>query len=437
VRGPPEGDGTVRILARLRGGRKPLYANQAFGQLGHGVAAPFVPYYATRLGATTADLGWLTAFSNLFPNLLQYPWGRMSDRVGRRVPFIAFGTILSASLFLLIAASATPWQLILVVLVQAIAASIVAPTWSALLGERSRFGKRGWFFGRISRAGGIASLFGTLLAAVIVVRFPGTSAEGFHLGFVLAAAMGIGAGLVMLLVRERKAEGPGEAAAADPAGAAERRADFLHFTKVQSFYNFFMALAWPLIPITVAIVLGATNFDIVMIAVVSAVSTVVLQSQVGRLLDRVGPVPLIQASRFLFVLVPLAYAFAPNLLAIYMISAVMGVPTAIVNVAFNAYILDVAPPTKHAGYFGTFNGAIGIVTFAGTLIGGYLAHALLAVWALPVALMAVYLVSAAGRAAGAFLSLRIHDPARYPESVGEVWERFEHQIRNGGANGGR
>ena len=393
-----------------------------------------MPYYATRLGATTVDLGWLQAFNNLFPNLLQMPWGRLSDRVGRRVPFIVFGTILSMSLFLLIAASASVWQLILVVLIQAIAVSIVAPNWSALLGERSRFGKRGWFFGRISRAGGIAGLGGTLVAALIVTQFPETSAEGFHLGFVLAAAVGIASGLVLLLVREPKgAVTDGAPAPVDPAGDAERRADFLHFTKIQSFYNFFMAFAWPLIPITVAVVLGASNLDIVMIAVITSLSTIALQSQVGRLLDRVGPVPLIQASRFLFVVVPLAYALAPNLLVIYVVSALMGVPTAIVNVAFNAYILDVAPPTKHAGYFGTFNGAIGIVTFAGTLIGGYLAHVLTDAWPgnLWLALFVVYMISFVGRGVGAFLSLRIRDPTKYPEPFDNVLTRFNQYLVNG------
>jgi len=413
--------------------RHPLYANQALGQLGHGVASPFVPYYAARLGATAADLGWLTAFSNLFPNLLQYPWGRLGDRVGRRVPFIVVGTVLSASLFLLVAASASPADLILVVLFQAIAVSIVVPNWGALLGARSRFGKRGYFFGRISRAGGIAGLGGTLVAALIVVQSPETSAEGFHLGFVLAAAMGIASGLVLLSTRERKAAREIAAPPVDPATEATRRADFLHFTKVQSFYNFFMSFAWPLIPITTAVVLGASNLDIVMIAVVQAVSTIVLQSQVGRLLDRVGPVPLIQASRFLFVLVPVAYALAPNLLVIYAVAAIMGVPTAIVNVAFNAYVLDVAPPKKQAAYFGTFNGAIGVVTFAGTLVGGYLAHLLMDAWAgnLWLALFVVYMICFAGRAIGAFWSLSIRDPATYPDPVDNVLRRFNEYFVNG------
>ena len=410
----------------MREGRRPLYAHQAVNQFGHGLAAPFVPYYATRLGATTVDLGWLQAFTNLFPNLLQMPWGRLSDRVGRRVPFIVFGTITAMSLFLLIAASASPWQLILVVLVQAIATSMIVPNWSALLGERTDFGRRGRVFGTVSQIGGAMSLAGTLLAAYIVFHAPPTEAHAFQLPFVIAAIVGVASALVLFLVRETKR------VVADPSpapGAAandhDRRADFLFFVKVQTLYNFFMSMIWPLAPITVAVILGASNFDIVVITVISVVSTIVIQSQVGRLLDRVGPAALIQASRFLFLLVPLAYGFANSLFWIYVITALMGVAVAIVNIAFNAYILDVAPPRKHAEYFGLFNGAIGVVTFAGSLIGGYLARLLSGSWSLWLALLAVYLISFAGRTVGAVLCLRIRDPANYPESVNDVWRRFQ------------
>jgi len=422
----------LRLLDRIREGRRPLYANQGVGQLSHGLAAPFVPYYATRLGATTADLGWLQAFSNLFPNVLQMPWAWLSDRVGRRVPFLVLGGVLSSLLFLLMAASVSAWQLILVVLLQAIATSMVVPNWSALLGEKTAFEGRGRVFGRLSQVGGVAALGGTILAAFIVFQSPPTAAAAFHLPFIIAALVGaLGATFLILVGESARAATSGATTRTEPVDP-ERHADFLYFVKSQSLYNFFMSLAWPLIPITVAVVLGASNLDIVMITVVAAVSTVLLQTQVGRLLDKVGPAALIKASRFLFVLVPLAYGLAHDLWVVYAVTALMGVPTAIVNIAFNAYVLDVAPKAKRAEYFGLFNGAIGVVTFAGTVLGGYLARLfegiLADLWA---GLLLVYILSFVGRSVGAFLTLRIQDPIRYPESIDQVWRRFEHHLVNG------
>ena len=73
-----------------------IYANQIVGSFGSGVAAPFVSSYAKRLNATGVELGWLQSIQNLFPNVLQIPWSRLSDRLGRKTPFIIVGTALAA-----------------------------------------------------------------------------------------------------------------------------------------------------------------------------------------------------------------------------------------------------------------------------------------------------------------------------------------------------
>jgi len=72
------------------------------------------------------------------------------------------------------------------------------------------------------------------------------------------------------------------------------------------------------------------------------------------------------------------------------------------------------------------------VTFAGTVLGGYLARLFEGILAdLWTGLFLVYMLSFVGRFAGAFLSLRIRDPTKYPESIDQVWRRFEHFFING------
>lgn len=48
----------------------------------------------------------------------------------------------------------------------------------------------------------------------------------------------------------------------------------------------------------------------------------------------------------------------------------MGVGMAITNVAFAGFILDIAPSNQRSEYFAVHNAAVGIVTFAGSLLGG-------------------------------------------------------------------
>jgi MFS family permease len=91
------------------------------------------------------------------------------------------------------------------------------------------------------------------------------------------------------------------------------------------------------------------------------------------------------------------------------------------NVAFFAYILDVAPEEKKAEYFAVYNTIIGVATFFGSIIGGYLAFFFLDhfagsdQWVL--GLGAVYAISAFGRAAGAVWFFKLKDPVKYPETL--------------------
>lgn len=59
-----------------------MTSNQVGVNLGKGMADPYVPYLAYGLGATPAELGWLQAFTNLFPAVMQVPWGKLSDFLG-------------------------------------------------------------------------------------------------------------------------------------------------------------------------------------------------------------------------------------------------------------------------------------------------------------------------------------------------------------------
>jgi MFS family permease len=113
------------------------------------------------------------------------------------------------------------------------------------------------------------------------------------------------------------------------------------------------------------------------------------------------------------------YALATDVWQIYVINAGLGFANAMANVAFFAYILDVAPVEKKAEYFAVYNTIIGIATFFGSIIGGYLAFFFVEYfsgnWIL--GLGAVYAISAFGRAAGAVWFFKLKDPVKYPETL--------------------
>lgn len=407
-----------------RTGRVPrvLYANQIAGSLGSGMAAASVPVYAMRLGASGIDLGWLQAIQNFFPNALQIPWGRLSDRLGRRTPFIIVGTALAAVAYLMMIASSTALLVILAALFQAIATSAVVPAWSALVGEKVPVNTRGKSLGHLGRWAGLAGVVGSVAAIFVVSGAPAESAPIFHLLFLPAFVAGLIAALLILLLRERrsvqKPETDGERAA--EAEDEATRLDFRFFVKTQVFYNFFMSFIWPIMTLTQVLYLNASNLEVAILSLIGAIATVAVQSQVGKLMDRVGPVNMISASRFMLAVVPLVYGFATSMYHLYIMNLLLGVALAIGNVAFAGYILDIAPPQRRGEYFANFNTAIGVVTFVGSLMGGYLATFFIGVWGLWLGLLVVYMISFGGRLVGAVWTLKVKERRKYPERMRDV-----------------
>ncbi len=419
---------------RTKGEEKTLYSNQVAASFRNGIAQPFIPYYARRLGATEIDLGWMTALQNLFPNALQIPWGRLSDRLGRRTPFIFVGMTLTAIAYLMIIASSTVMLVILAVLFQAVATSAVIPAWSALLGEKIPETTRGTTFGRMNLWAGVAAIVGGLIATFLLFTAAPESSTAYHLPFLVALFAGlIAAGTIRHLkephVKEVKIMGNGGSIKENLDDAKHK--DFIYFTKVQMFYNFFKSLIWPIMYFTTVDVLGATNVEIAILALCSSLATVAVQSQVGRLLDRVGPVSLINISRFSLVFVPLIYGFATSIYFLYFLNILLGASIAIINIAYTAYILDIAPKRHKGESFAIYNTGIGIVTFVGSLVGGYLATVFIGITgSLWLGLLVVYLISFSGRLSGAVMSLKIRDPRIYPERITDVMHGYLVQLRS-------
>ena len=407
-----------------RTGRVPktLYANQIAGSLGSGMAAASVPVYAMRLGASGIDLGWLQAIQNFFPNALQIPWGKLSDRLGRRTPFIIVGTALAAVAYLMMIASSTALLVILAALFQAIATSAVVPAWSALVGEKVPVTARGKSLGHLGRWAGLAGVAGSVAAIFVVSSAPAESAPIFHFLFLPAFITGLVAALVILLLRERRSvhKPDTDGAVAPEAEDEATKLDFRFFVKTQVFYNFFMSFIWPIMTLTQVVYLNASNLEVAILSLIGAIATVAVQSQVGKLMDRVGPVNMISASRFMLAIVPLVYGFATSMYQLYVMNLLLGVALAIGNVAFTGYLLDIAPPQRRGEYFANFNTAIGVVTFVGSLMGGYLATFFIGVWGLWFGLLVVYMISFGGRLAGAFWTLNVKERRKYPERMRDV-----------------
>lgn len=429
--GQPEKDPQREILSRMA-------QNQAGVSLGRGMADPYVPVLAVVLGATPVQLGWLQAFVNLFPTVMQVPWGKLSDFLGRRIPFLVVGGVLSFSLYFFMVGALNAWQLILIVAAQMFIGSMMVPTWSALVGDVTTVKNRGSVMGKFFAISSLASLIGTLFAGSVIPA-DSQSARDFALPFYIAGLAGI-VGSVLLYevyeVKRRLFASPKTIFAFSLRSfifISDLRENkyFRNLVALNTSFNFIMSLIWPILVLTYLEVLHASAFEIGIMAVIATASTLFFQTKVGKLLDIIGPMPLILISRFAFISVPVVYALATQVWHIYFINATLGLATAMSNVAFFAYILDVAPSEKKGEYFAVYNTMIGLATFVGSVIGGYLAYSFLehygGNWVL--GLGAVYAISAFGRAACSVWFFKLKDPVTYPDTLTGVMRRAAARYR--------
>ena len=408
-----------------------MYTNQVGVNFGKGLADPFVPALARYvLNATPPQLGWLQAFINLFPTVMQVPWGKLSDFFRRRTPFLIVGGLLSFSMYFFMIGAMNAWQLIIIVTVQMFIGSMMIPTWSALVGDVTTAKNRGHVMGKFFAASSLASVIGTILASVLMESGDPETALVYVAPFFMAAVSGIVGSVVLYRVKEQKMRVYASTKTLFKFSLRSfifiddltENKYFRNLVILNTTFNFVMSIIWPILYLTYIEVLHASLFEIGMMTVISTAAILFFQTRVGKLLDVIGPMPQILISRFAFISVPIVYALATEVWHIYVINAALGFASAMANVAFFAYILDVAPDEKKGEYFAVYNTMIGIATFVGSIIGGYLALFFLEYyggdWVL--GLGAVYAVSAFGRIACSIWFLKLRDPVKYPETLTSV-----------------
>jgi MFS family permease len=397
---------------------KPLYARSVINSLSGGMVNPFMGAYAVELGASSSDMGWFQSSTNITNNLMQVFWGIMSDRSKRRIPFIVFGGAVLSILWIPMAFVTNAGQLIVLLAIQALLGSMATPAWTALIGDlvpHLRLGKANASINYWASIGGVVA---TLASGIFMIYIQGTIQQIFLIPIIVATVFGIASSLVMLKIREK-----GSGARLDLKRNvttdmfdilkhARKTPSFVKYCYVEGVFQFFMSIAWPLFAITQVRILGASWLQIALLSVVQTVITIVFQGWAGRLADTVGRKPLMVFFRFSLITVPLAYALFPSIDTLIIVGVFWGFSQALGSASITAYLIDVSPEESRGSFTAVFNLIVGVVTFFGSLIGGYLSDYMTGLFGLVAGLQIVYLISTVGRGIGAAMYLKLEETLR-------------------------
>jgi len=402
---------------------RPLYLRSIIGNFGNGVMGPYTTVYAVQLGASPTEMGWFRSLTNFFANVMQIPWGTISDRTTRRAPFIILGGVLSSLFWLPMIYVRTSHEFVVLVVAQAFIGSMVAPAWSALIGDLVPHSGRGSATASINAAASVGSIIATLISGYIMTIVGGSLAQMYTIPLILAAVCGFAASLTMLTLHEKRETKRREWGKWRT--LLKGNPYYTTFCMITLFHSFFMAIAWPIFTITVVRVVKADTMQIAYLSVIQGCMALTVRRFVGRLVDRAGRKSFIVFGRSSIVIVPIIYAVATSVYHLYAVELVVGIVVAAVEIAVLAYLLDIVPEEQRAGSIALFNMFYGVAIFLGSLAGGYLADTAPTMGFGELAsLQLVYGVSAVGRLAAGLSFARIKEPYRYPSTIREELARI-------------
>ncbi len=375
--------------------------------IGATAASAFIGVTGVFLGSTAVEMGWLQSASNSLSNGAQLLWGRLSDRVGKRKPFLVAGSIALAVLWFLMGRVSDPIQLIIVYSGIAFLGALITVNWFSLIADQIESSERGHFLSVVNILGSVGAVISLV---VMVFLFKGNFSSDIEIPFGLASGTYIASAVLMLTVDEPPRHKPKKRPSAIyTLKNIRKNRDFYRYFMAMNIQGIFWSMAWPMFPMTIVLIMHFNLSQVAILTIVSSTTSIAIQYMLGRVADNVKRPPLIFSNRLMLSAIPLMYAFMGNFAEFIFLEIYSGFLGSIQNVVMTSYLLDLVPEDQRAEYISIINGFNGIIYLVGALTGGYLLSFMEMHFALKTALIYSYSIVFAGRLLSSFLFLRLNE----------------------------
>jgi len=338
------------------------------------IGVVFQPFVLS-LGASMSQLGLLNSlggFGGLI-STLAYPWGGwIADQRGRKIVLLG-ASLCAMGAFALYAVAG--WMAALLMLLPAIVllgiSQVYQPVNSALVGEAVSASKRGSAYSLIMVVVTVPGIFVPIIAGAVADRY------GFTVIFPAAILFELVAFIVIWrFLRDRPAAHK-QSTDAGAIFAFLKRA----WVPPHELRWFFWAIALDMFAwgmgfgLLYGLLTKEYGFSTSQLGILSAVSSItwaITSFPIGRLIDRVGPKPLLVFSEalapplmFLWMTQTQFEVFAASMV-IFALTAATWVP------ARNVYITQTVEPARRGEMFGRLSAFSGVLAFPASYIGGFL-----------------------------------------------------------------
>jgi len=328
---------------------------------------PLVPMFlTTTLNAPLAVVGAIEGLAESTASVLRWPSGWLSDRLGRRKPFVVLGYGLAAVAKPLLAL-AFHWPVVLFArFVDRFGKGLRSAPRDALVAQWTKRGERGRAFGfhrAVDTAGAVLGPLGALALLAVL-------GENFRLIFVLAFIPAVLGMVLLRLVTERPPQ-PEAAAAQPPQGGG------LRFGR--AYYAFFIvSLVFALGNSSDAFLilrsrdLGLGVSEAVLAYVAYNTSYSLLAMPAGIASDRLGRRKIIGLGFGVFAAVYLGFAVIDAGAYVWLLFPVYGVYMALTEGVGRALVADLVPAERRGSALGLYQGGVGLMALLSSVMAGFL-----------------------------------------------------------------
>jgi MFS family permease len=408
---------TDRLPASIRRNLRWFWLDGVFAQASESIVLAYLSLYLLALGATAAQIGLMSALSNLSAALLLLPGAAIVERWGRRKPIcllagggVARGTLLLLAFLPMFFDGQTAIYVSIALAVTRIAfANLSVPAWTSLTAALVPLRWRGRYFSSRNVAMGVAGMSAAFCVGQLITRV------GAPAGYQLALGLAFVLGLISTLSFARIAEP--SVAPAPPSGASRRRLPlwqnlrrnpaFLAFCGVAALWNFSLGIAGPFFSVYLVSTLKASVGFVGFLGVVNGLTALPGQRLSGILSDRWGPRQVQLITGLLIPLVPWLWALSRSPWHLVPAELASGFLWAGYGLSSFNFLLTLSPEERRARYAALYQLIVTVTLAVGAAVGSGVATA----WGY----RATFVLSGVGRLSAALLFARlVRQPASSP-----------------------
>ncbi len=408
------GGEALSLPASIRHNLRWFWFDGLFSSASENILATYLVLYVLALGASRAQIGFLSSLSSLSAALTLLPGAILVERLGRRKQITMANGVIARLLILLLAlvpmilaGPAAIYGVMALSVTRDAANNLPYPAWMSLTADLVPLSLRGRYFAAKNMAMGIAAMVVVFLVGRLITSFSG--ATGYQIALALAFALGVMALFSFSRLNDPRAHEASEKAESyslrSLLGRLGSQPNFVAFCATAALWNFSLNIAGPFFNVYLVQNLKATAAQVGILSIVSTISGLAVSRKIGGLVDRWGPRRVQIVSMLLIPIMPVAWVFFRSPWHAAPLNFASGILWTAHGLASFNFLLDLTPEGQRARYSALFQIVVTVSLAIGAAVGGVIVTK----WGYS----AVFIGSGVGRMTAALLFARFVHSAEH------------------------